>query len=793
MTIQRDSISNFIGGVSQQTDKLMLPNQSKVLLNHLPDVVEGLKRRPPSQYVAKLLNNRYSGAYPYIHSIFIEDEEYFAILDGSTIKVFDYDGTEISSSNTNDPRGFTIDSDTSSYITCTNPLEQFSATTIGTNTYIVNKTKTVTLDTATYTQSYPYNALVFVKQGNFSTTYTITLNGTAVSITTDDDNVSTIKTSTIASNLKTKIEENSTLNAAFTVTRKGSTLRIKNNTDADFTISCDDSHGNTNMFAFYKETDTATDLPLVALNGFILKITQSAKDGGDDYYVKFKTQNGATFDVGTWVECPQPEIKYKFKADTMPIVLERLADGSFHLHRVAWGERLAGDEDTAPTPSFVGNTIKEITTFKGRLGFITNDKVIFSDVTNVYSFWRKTVLTTLDTDPIDVSSNAKMETLRHSLPYNEEMVLFGETTQFTLKGGDTFSNSTVSMDLVTAYQCSKYCKPIALGANGYFVYENGGYSRIMRLFVSDSYTIDAEDITVECPSYIPDKVFKIAGSIANHTVACLSQQEQNSLYIYNFYMNGRESLQSAWSKWQFDNSQILNIDFRYHKLYIVLQYSDGVYLEVIDFTPKKTENTLSYLLYLDRKYYVQNATYNSATNKTSFTLPYTIQDTDTFKVVNSKGFNINYSVNDSTVTVKGNHIDTTDSTKTDLIVGNVFDSIWQPPTIYVRFAQGGNVKVMEGILMLRDINLAYSESGHFEVTVTPKYTTHITSKFKFTGKITGLPSATLGQTPVESGTFLIPVIAKNDEIAISVENNSYLPSCYLSMEWIGDYVQRGGK
>ena len=93
--------------------------------------------------------------------------------------------------------------------------------------------------------------------------------------------------------------------------------------------------------------------------------------------------------------------------------------------------------------------------------------------------------------------------------------------------------------------------------------------------------------------------------------------------------------------------------------------------------------------------------------------------------------------------------------------------------------------------MLRDINLAYANSGYFIVKVIPKYSTQMESGFKFTGKIGGLPSSTIGKTPVESGTFLIPIISRNEDITIMIINDSYLPSCYLSLEWIGDFVYRG--
>ena len=114
------------------------------------------------------------------------------------------------------------------------------------------------------------------------------------------------------------------------------------------------------------------------------------------------------------------------------------------------------------------------------------------------------------------------------------------------------------------------------------------------------------------------------------------------------------------------------------------------------------------------------------------------------------------------------------------------------PTIFLRQqTSNGGLKVKEGILMLRDINICYTETGYFRIVVTPKYSTNISSTFEFTGKIIGMKSATLGQIEVSDGTFLLPVIAKNDEVTIEVINDGYMPSCFLSLEWLGDFNIRG--
>ena len=57
--------------------------------------------------------------------------------------------------------------------------------------------------------------------------------------------------------------------------------------------------------------------------------------------------------------------------------------------------------------------------------------------------------------------------------------------------------------------------------------------------------------------------------------------------------------------------------------------------------------------------------------------------------------------------------------------------------------------------------------------------------------ICGTDTATLGKITISNGTFLLPIISKNEEIDIVISNDSYLPSCFLSLEWLGDFNIRG--
>ena len=95
--------------------------------------------------------------------------------------------------------------------------------------------------------------------------------------------------------------------------------------------------------------------------------------------------------------------------------------------------------------------------------------------------------------------------------------------------------------------------------------------------------------------------------------------------------------------------------------------------------------------------------------------------------------------------------------------------------------------------MLKDLNLNYLDSGYFNVKVKPKYTTMqgYSNDYTFTGVIAATASALLGKITVSSGSFLFPVMAKNEDVDIEIKNDSYLPSTFTSLVWLGDFNVRG--
>ena len=86
----------------------------------------------------------------------------------------------------------------------------------------------------------------------------------------------------------------------------------------------------------------------------------------------------------------------------MPVLLIRTADGNFRLSQAdgstytisgtdytvpAWGDRLVGDLNSAPNPSFVDAKIRDIFFFNNRLGMISDENVILSRSSEFFEFF----------------------------------------------------------------------------------------------------------------------------------------------------------------------------------------------------------------------------------------------------------------------------------------------------------------------------------------------------------------------------------------------------------------------
>ena len=377
------------------------------------------------------------------------------------------------------------------------------------------------------------------------------------------------RTDDIANRLATAINGVS----GITATNNGSTVVITKSGNAEFDLATYDSLGDTGLSATVGTVQRFDDLPTKAPDGYIAHIQGDQTNNFDDYYVKFVSDNGSQSTVGdgTYVETIKPNINYELDYSTMPHLLIRQPNGDFTFEQAEWGDRAVGDENSIPTPSFVGSKISDVFFFQNRLGFLSGENVNLSRVSEYFDFFGKTARTLLDDDPIDVAaSHTKVSVLKHAIPFDRKLLLFSDQTQFIFKGGDFLTPKNSSIVQTTEFEASTNAKPAAAGNVVYFPATRGGFTAIREYYViDDSDRSDATDVTAHVSKYIPDGVYDMVASTTENVLALLTTNDTSTMYLYKWHWAGREKMQSAWFKYRFNGLEILSAEFIESSCFIV--------------------------------------------------------------------------------------------------------------------------------------------------------------------------------------------------------------------------------
>jgi hypothetical protein len=777
------SIPNLANGVSQQPFTLRLGSQAELQENGLSTTSQGLRKRPPTKHLKKILSGTYTNSY--IHTINRDEiERYVVVIANSDLKVFDLAGNEKTVSF---PNG-------KAYLAAADATNGFRAVTVADYTFLVNKTVTVTPGTSVAAVR-PFEALVNVKAGNYGKTYNIIINGvTSASYTTPDGSVAShvtaISTDNIAGTLINQLIANGYNSGPWGVSITGSAIYIRNNT-SDFSIVCTDGFNNGGMAALKDQVQKFQDLPANAgVNGFAVEVVGDKQTGFDNFWVRFDSAGS-----GAWKEAIEPGTRLGLTASTMPHVLIRNADGTFTFRPEVWTSRIVGTLDSNPDPSFVGRKISDIFFYRNRLGFLADESVIFSEASEFFNFYRTTVTELLDSDPIDVTvSHTKVSTLQHAIPFNRQLLLFSAQSQFVVEAAELLTPRTIAVKQATEFESDPLVKPAGIGKNVYFAVPKGEYSGIREYFPVDEISgiNDSVEITGHVPEYIPKNVTKIAPCLTQDMLAIISNEDRSSIWVYNFFFNNTEKLQSAWSRWTLDSSSsILAADFILSDLLLVVQRSDGLYLEKMSVALGDIGTNEPYNVHLDRKLTVASANLTwdgTYTNIATAHLPGSISSGAWEAVVpmgQPKKAGLRVPL-ESTVTgarMLGNY------TGCNLVVGCKYTFRYQFSPITMK-QQAGNAQKSDttGRLQLRTMQVNFANTGYFKAVVTPEGRNSY--EYTYSGKILGLPSSTLGQIELDTGNTKFPILAQNTGVTIELNSDAPLPCSFLSADWEGLYVKR---
>ncbi len=388
--------------------------------------------------------------------------------------------------------------------------------------------------------------------------------------TTNGASKSEYATETIASKLVDALENEGEAGSGFTRSEfaghenytsisSGNTIFIQRDDASGFTLQASDSHGNTALGAVKGKVQSLSDLPVVAPLGFQVRVEGAKHIEEDDYYLTFHTDSNEAFGHGRWVESAGYAIDDQLDEETMPYSLVNTGTNAFTLRPTAWARREVGDNASNPFPSFEDKKISDLFFFKNRLGFLSEDRIVFSEDSNPTNLFRTTVRTLLDTAPIDVTAATNMvQNLHSAVPFQDNMILFSERGQFIIDGREALTPSTIAVNAVTNYNTDTSSRPEAIGPFIYFPSQRGGFHSINEFALQDAADIyESTDITAQVPSYIPrNSYFKMTGSTTENMLAvttgdCTTSPATQKYFLYKFVFQERQKVISAWAELTF--------------------------------------------------------------------------------------------------------------------------------------------------------------------------------------------------------------------------------------------------
>ena len=832
-------IPNFLGGVSRQTDDKKLINQLTECVNGYPDPTFGLLKRPGMKHT-NVLKKANGTAFTKTE---LADAAWFFIdraTAGSYIGAIK--GTNLYVWTAAEGTFCTVTNNGTGYLTGTKQ-DDYHFRSIQDTTIISNKTVTTAMqaDGTFIANSQGTLKLKSVVNGEVhQVKIKGTSNGTEHTATATVQSSATFTsflTGTHATHdllgaVKALIEarhtaSDSEFDGKWYLNSYANSLTIRRTTESNavvvdaepgsgvtykyFEISALGGLSNNAIEAFQDDVTNISEVPLESFHNHNVKILNSDTED-DDYYVKFIAANGVG-GKGYWQETIARDVSPGLNNATMPHELSNTGATTFTFGPITYKDRLTGDDNTNPKPSFVGKKISSTFFYSNRFGLLSEDNVIFGVANDNYNFFAKSALTQIDSDPIDLNvSSVRPVTLSDVLPSPQGLLLFSERQQFQVYATDASILTPTSAVIRTLanYEMATNVQPVDIGTTTAFVSRVPGYSKLFTMALRDvEQTPIVVDISKAVLEWIPDTVDDLTTSPPN-SIVMLVDRDTSYLYMYRFYNNGKEDLFQAWVKWELPGTiqaaRIIN-----DAVTVVSQQEDEYTIGAIELDELPSGNAFATSSGFTGNVPLDMATrpvkphasveavvYDSTNDITKIYVPYTpIDDKDAVMLLtvptadkgtdaaldSDQGYwakaieRIEPSTNYHYFEVKGNFTAYADG----IVVGYSYDLEAVLPKFYLKTEEGSDYTAS---LTIARIKMSVGRTGALRFKLKPtgsnewKNVQHTADGDTYAGDTNPV---------VQERVFTLPIHQRNTNFELKVTSDFPYPVSLVSMMWEGNY------
>lgn len=564
MSTFESSYKSLLQGVSQQIPRERLPGQLTAQLNMLADPVTNLRRRPGAQYLKHRAWTDADASHILGWFTDVAGERLHVILNTVSGEILLLDGNlnELAMLNAG------------AYLQTTSP-RSIRAATVGNECFLCNTEKLPALVHGGTTTS--DGGFAYIVAGAFGKGYDLTVTwsgGTySASYTTPSGAAGGDAALSTPEYIATQLYNQLVAAGLATIYRVGPYLYMTKTggVQVNTTVS-------TNYIVPSKNriVSTAGNLPArlpAEADGFVCRVGTVELP----QYFKYNSADVSWLEVGA-VGSPTG-------ISNMPISV--YYNGSaWALNTSNYEGRNAGDDETNKPHEFCTQGITGMATYQGRLVLMSGPMVSLSASGKPRRFFRSTVTSVVDSDPIEIGSGMNSSAAyEHAIPFQKDLVLLSSAYQAVIPSNNTAitpRNATVVP--TSSHEVDVTSPPIALGRTLMYAAPRSEDFFGVREMVPSPYTDSqyvSHDATPHLPKYMGGRCrFSVSSSVANMALFAPSG-DLRSLIVHEYMWDGDQKVQQAWHTWTFPYD-VATAYFAYDKVIIVFAQNDTLVITRVD-------------------------------------------------------------------------------------------------------------------------------------------------------------------------------------------------------------------
>lgn len=580
-----------------------------------------------------------------------------------------------------------------------------------------------------------------------------------------------------------------------------STLYIKGDNVREIVV---DDGGDTTLIRGVGNEVTSADLVSTRhWYGKIVKVRAKKSDDSDAYYLKAESKNDSNDPGAT----DRGEVVWKECAGYTQSLVNHFLFGYYHTDGVVYVSsslsklattlsittpvlqpNLAGDDFTNPPPNFGTKQITYLGMFQDRLVVGSGAVASFSRPGDYLNFFRQSVLTLTDTDPIDMFAlGAEDDVLRHSALFDKSLFIFGDKRQYVVNGRTVLTPTNQNMTVVSQFPNTTGAQPQGSGNFIFYTKPGDTSSPVITLNqmqygqIADS--TESYDLSQQLTDFCAGVCAEIVPVTSPAAVLVRPETSQN-LYVFRYtdeVGTGRR-MQAAWDRWEFDPG--------FGTIISLATYGD----EILAMVMRKAESGATYLCveqlslrpaksnepYFD-SYQVATGAGQSITVSSPYLLASpTLLDRCYVAVIGGR-----HELTGATYAAR-DELTASQIAEGTLVAGIPFESVCIPTNPYQR-DQNGNA-ILQGRLVLSQVEISVQETGAMDVFVRDANREWLSKHFN--GFRLSRVQSMIGSQPIIDTSITALVGREVRECQYRIQSVKFLPMIVTAISWKGQLFRR---